>query len=90
MLSELKSALTMKGSLEQQRRIKLLLASAERAALPFGTSDQVREWRALEILERIGSPEAVELLQALAAGTPNSQLTSHAAEILARLRPATH
>jgi WD40 repeat protein len=88
-LSELRAALTMKGSLERQRRIQLLLAQAERAALPFGTLDQVREWRALEVLERIGSSEAVELLQVLAAGTPNSPLTIHAAEVLARLRPAT-
>lgn len=84
-LSELKAAIAMTGSLERQRRVQRLLAQAERAALPFGTSDQVREWRALEVLERIGSPEAVELLQTLAAGTPNSSLTTHAAEVLARL-----
>jgi WD40 repeat protein len=85
-LSDLKTALSEKGSLERQRRLQLLLAQAERAARPFGTPDRLREWRALEVLERIGSPGAVELLQALAAGAPNSPLTIHAAEILARMR----
>jgi WD40 repeat protein len=88
-LSDLKkAALSKKTTLERQRRIQLLLAKAERAARPFGTSDQLREWRALEVLERIGSPEAVELLKTLATGTRNSLLTVHAAEILARLQPA--
>jgi len=87
-LSDLKAALSGKGSLERQRRLQLLLAQAERAARPFGTPDRLREWRALEVLERIGSPGAVELLQALATGTRSSSRTVHAAEILARMRPA--
>src|SRR6516165_12531332 len=65
-LSDLKTALSKNGSLERQRRIQLLLVKAERAARPFRTPDQLGEWRALEVLERIGSPEAIELLKTLA------------------------
>jgi WD40 repeat protein len=84
-LTELKDALARKGSLEQQRRLQLLLPRAERSALPFGTPELWREWRALEVLERIGSREAVELLESLATGAPAAPLTVHAAEILTRL-----
>ena len=88
MLSDLRTALSSKGSLERMRRIERLLAQAERATRPFGTPDRLREWRALEVLERIRTPAAVELLQTLATGAPDSPLTVHAAEVLARMRQA--
>jgi WD40 repeat protein len=88
-LAELKAALTQNASLERQRRIQRLLPQAERAALPFGTTERVREWRVLEVLERIANPEAVALLEALASGAPRSPLTVRAAEVLARLRRAS-
>jgi WD domain, G-beta repeat len=85
-LDDLKTELTKNGTLERQRRIQLLLENAERAVRPFGTPMQLREWRALEILERIGSPEAIEVLRVLATGTHNLPLTDNASEVLARLR----
>src|SRR5262249_7737497 len=44
-----------------------------------------RRSRSLEVLERAGSPEAVKLLRALAAGHPGSTFTREARESLARL-----
>jgi hypothetical protein len=84
-LGDLRAGLKQPGSLERRRRLEQLLAEAQHAALPFGSRDSIREWRALEVLERIGTPAAAALLRDLAAGAPGSPLTVHAAEALARL-----
>ena len=46
---------------------------------------RLRTLRATEVLERVGSPEAKELLQSLAAGAPDAFLTQQAKASLGRL-----
>jgi hypothetical protein len=45
----------------------------------------LRAIRAVAVLEHIGTPEAHELLQSLAGGTPESRLTREAKASLQRL-----
>jgi hypothetical protein len=42
------------------------------------TADQVRELRALEVLERIGTPAALEVAAVLATGATEARLTQDA------------
>jgi hypothetical protein len=46
----------------------------------------LRELRAVEVLERIGSKEACSLLENLAAGAPEATLTVEAKASLARMK----
>lgn len=69
-------------SLEVRQRIARLLEKYDPLTLK---SERVRELRALEILEHIGSPEARRILERLANGTPEAQLTQEAKASLARL-----
>jgi len=48
--------------------------------------DEVREWRALEVLERIGSQKARGVLEGLAKGAPGVWLTEEARAAVERLR----
>jgi WD40 repeat protein len=66
--------------LEARLRLRRLLKRIEKGSLPA-----LQRGRALEVLERIGSPEAVGLLKKLAAGHPGSALTRQARESLARI-----
>jgi hypothetical protein len=45
-----------------------------------------RERRLVEVLERLATPEARELLQALAAGPPSAVTTGEARAALGRLK----
>ncbi len=72
-----------KLSLEQRRRVEKLLA---RLGTPFASPAGIRLFRALEILERVGNRQAVELLRAMSAGPVNEPLTLEARRALARLR----
>jgi WD40 repeat protein len=65
-------------------RIELLLA----AQLSKPPSERLRELRAVDVLERIGSPAARELLESLAGGAKQAELTREAQAALARLRSA--
>jgi WD40 repeat protein len=47
--------------------------------------ERLRAYRAVEVLERIGTPEACALLQTLADGAPGALVTSSAAAALERL-----
>ena len=47
--------------------------------------ERLREWRALEVLEQIGTPEARAVLKALAEGAPAARLTQGAKVALERL-----
>jgi hypothetical protein len=49
------------------------------------TPETLRAFRAVEVLEQIGSPAARELLKALAGGAPGATLTRAAAEALKRI-----
>jgi hypothetical protein len=86
-LNELEKAVRRKNSLEVQRQLESLLSKAHAAARPFGTAERLRQWRALEILEREATPEAVGLLRDLAGGAAGVRLTEDARAALARLGP---
>jgi hypothetical protein len=53
------------------------------------TVEQLRELRAVELLELIGTWEALEELQALARGVPDARLTGAAKSALLRLSKQT-
>jgi hypothetical protein len=71
-------------SLELRRRIdQLVKAIGESRTKPSG--DRLRCWRAVEILEQIGTPQARQLLEALSRGAPGALQTREAQAALARL-----
>jgi hypothetical protein len=72
------------ASVEMRRRLELLQSHL---ALPAG--ERLRELRALEVLERVATPDAQRLLQRLAAGTPDARLTREAKAALDRLQSPT-
>src|SRR5205085_1083644 len=77
----LKKALTAKPSLEVRRRIESLLEPFEKwPGMPLDA------WRALAVLERIGSDDARQLLKGLSEGDPDSRLTREASAALERLQ----
>jgi hypothetical protein len=72
-------------SLEQARRLQALVPLLhDPAAVPRC----LRELRALEVLERIGTAEARKVVQAVAAGAPEARLTRAANDCLRRLQAA--
>jgi WD40 repeat protein len=80
----LKRALTVrKLSLEQRRRVEKVLT---RLGPPFSSPDGIRLFRAMEVLERVGGTEAVELLRQIGAGPADSSLTAEARRALRRLQ----
>ncbi len=77
----LRKALAGQRTLEAKRRIEALLAKGTAA-----TPEHLGRWRALEALEQIATPDALRLLDALAAGEPSARLTCDAAAACARLQ----
>jgi hypothetical protein len=75
----LKQALAPEPSAEVERRVGLVLAGMEQARKERRTDWSVR------LLERIGTPEARALLEALARGAPGAPRTEDAAAALKRL-----
>jgi WD40 repeat protein len=69
-------------SLEGQRRRQQLLR--ELPERPF-TSQQLRQLRAVAVLERVGGPAARRVLDAIAQGRPGATQTEHAQAARARL-----
>jgi hypothetical protein len=67
-------------SLEAQRRIQQLLDRLDKVAL---SPEHLQALRALTVLERVGTPEARRVLEALAAGAP-TRLTHEAQASLRR------
>jgi WD40 repeat protein len=78
----LREALRNKPSAEQWRRIEDLLARLK--GKPIG-GEWLRATRAVAVLERIGTPEARDVLKMLAGGAPGALLTRDAREALKRL-----
>src|SRR5205807_2403141 len=62
-LGDLQRAVRGKNDLEVQRHLEPLLRAAQDAARPFGTAAKLRQWRALEVLEKAATPEALGLLK---------------------------
>jgi len=67
---------------EQRRRVASLLALGNDGV----RGESLRALRAVEVLERIGTPKSRAVLQRLAAGAPNARLTKDAAAALGRLQ----
>jgi WD40 repeat protein len=70
------------GSAESRRRAEAILEEID-GHPPEG--EQLRETRAVEVLEAIGDAAARRLLSALASGDPDARLTRRAKEALTRL-----
>ncbi len=82
----LREMLKGKPPLEVRHRVEAIL---ERARGPLPPGDLLRSVRALQALERIGTPEAVALLRRLAEGPAGTRVTEGAKESLARLARQT-
>jgi hypothetical protein len=78
----LREQLQGKPPIEVRQRVEQLL---EKLDLPPGP-EQLREARAVHLLERIGTPEAERLLETLAKGTPVALTTEKAKAALERLK----
>jgi WD40 repeat protein len=88
-LHAMRKTLDDRPALETRRRLEQLIEKQERAEwLP--SPERLRSRRALEVLERAGTPEAKDILTTLANGAPGAWLTLEAKAALARLaqRPA--
>jgi WD40 repeat protein len=79
----LAKALRPGTSLEARRRMERLLAAL---ADPFATPTGLRQLRAVEALERIGSADARRILEQLADGPPEDPLCREAQLTVERLR----
>lgn len=88
-LHAMRKALDGKPNLETRRRLEPLIEKLEREEWPT-SGERLRICRALEVLERAGTPEASEVLTALANGAPGARQTLEAKAALQRLaqRPA--
>ena len=63
-------------------RVEVLLESVQRSV---GDADAVRALRAIEVLERVGTPAARGALEELASGTSGAKLKARAQAALNRL-----
>jgi RNA polymerase sigma factor (sigma-70 family) len=71
---------------EARRRVEQLL---DKLQGPVTDPERLRQLRALELLERIATREARQLLQALTQGAPEARLTQAAQDTLRRLSRAS-
>jgi hypothetical protein len=78
----LRRALGGKPSLETRQRVEQLLS---RPVGPIASPTRLRSLRAIQVLERIGSQEARQVLAALAGGVPEARETREAKASLDRL-----
>jgi hypothetical protein len=77
----LRKVLADKPSAELRVRVKELLQEVD----PANSPERVRELRAVEVLEHIGTAEARAVLRTLAEGATDSRLTREAKASLKRL-----
>jgi WD40 repeat protein len=68
---------------EPRRRLERLLQKLDEGT---PSPERLRVLRALTVLEQIGTPEARQILEALAAGAPDAELTQQAKGAVERLR----
>jgi hypothetical protein len=80
--SALQAALRTNVSLEVRRRIEGLLENLEAVPLP---AEEVRSLRAVQVLEMVGTPDAVQVLKRLARGAADALLTREAQASVQRL-----
>jgi hypothetical protein len=80
--SALRVALVRTTSAEVRQRIRRILDTVSDAE---PSPDRLRDLRGIEVLERIGSPGARELLASLGRGAPDADLTRQATESLRRI-----
>jgi len=73
-------------SAEAKLRIEALLTKLQDENVNPLSPEQLRECRAVEVLERIATPLSRRLLERLARGAPNALLTRQAEEAAKRLR----
>jgi len=78
----LKKANVKSLTLEMKQRIERLLARLEE---PVASPDQLRQFRALEVLELLGTEAAHKVVKELAEGSRQARLTKHARATLERL-----
>jgi WD40 repeat protein len=78
--AQMRDALKERRSAESRRRLEDLLARPE-----VWPPESLQVGRALEVLERVGTPEAREVLKALAGGVAQAPLTRQARAALERL-----
>jgi hypothetical protein len=84
----LKKFLDGKPSLEARQRIDKLLDKLATLRVP---SETLQGLRAVEVLEKLGTPDARKLLERLAQGAAGARLTRDATASLDRLaRPAAN
>jgi WD40 repeat protein len=81
----MRQALANKPSPEVRKLLEKILDQVENETL---SAEQIRVVRALEVVELAGTPEAAELLAALAKGAPEARLTRWAKAALERRRQA--
>jgi WD40 repeat protein len=81
----LKHALENHPAPEMQQRLERLL---EKTHAPVASPELVRSMRAVEVLERIGTREAQDVLKGLTRGDPESGMTKQAKASVDRLRLA--
>jgi hypothetical protein len=77
----IRKALLGTPSLESRRRLEQVLETVH--GVPVRTT--LRDLRAVMVLEKIGSPEAMKILERLARGAPGARQTYEARESLERL-----
>lgn len=82
----LRKALEGKLELETRRRVQNVLDKLDQ---PITAPDKLRQVRAVEVLETIGTPQAVALLRQLGKGYAEHRQTRHVQESLHRLKERT-
>jgi hypothetical protein len=82
---DLRRALETPPSLEFRDRILGILKSVGHGQIIVADGNQLRQLRAITVLEQIGSVEAQELLKHIAQGAPDARLTREARSALQRL-----
>ncbi len=80
--AELRKVYAANPPLEVRRRVEQLLQKLQG---PIVLPELLRAWRAVEVLEHLGTPAAREVLHALASGAPVARLTREARASLDRL-----